>query len=225
MQTTYQFIGVRILGHALSLRSMKKGSETVFCKLFVEGFNRWICKSFGAGLFFLLLEFIILGGFGLSLVLELGHDVLLGPASRLSEISETAEVSVSFHSENLKGIWNNHSLFLVIWVWHALEDFQTSHSGGTSRGLMWGHSAEDLPEHARWGLPVSGSSTWVSVASLVHLLLSFQLASEEGSRLENGLASNDNDSLAIEELLSDNAGKTSQQVISTVNDNLFFEHA
>ena len=225
MQTTYQFIGVRILGHALSLRSMKKGSETVFCKLFVEGFNRWICKSFGAGLFFLLLEFIILGGFGLSLVLELGHDVLLGPASSLSEISETAEVSVSFHSENLKGIWNNHSLFLVIWVWHALEDFQTSHSGGTSRGLVWGHSAEDLPEDARWGLPVSGSSTWVCVASLVHLLLSFQLASEEGSRLENGLASNDNDSLAIEELLSDNAGKTSQQVISTVNDNLFFEHA
>ena len=98
MQTTYQFIGVRILGHALSLRSMKKGSETVFCKLFVEGFNRWICKSFGAGLFFLLLEFIILGGFGLSLVLEFGNKVALGPASSCSEISKATVVSVSLHS-------------------------------------------------------------------------------------------------------------------------------
>ena len=225
MQTTYQFIRVRIPRSALSLRSMKKGSETVFSKLFVEGFNGRILKSFGAGLYFLLLEFIILGGFGLSLVLELRHDVLLGPASRLSEISKTAEVSVSFHSENLKGIWDNHSLFLVVWVWHALEDFQTSHSGGTSGGLVWNHTAEDLPEDARWGLPVGGSSTWVCVASLVHLLLSLQLASEQGSRLKNGLTSDNNDFLAIEELLSDNAGKTSQQVISTVNDNLFFEHA
>ena len=90
---------------------------------------------------------------------------------------------------------------------------------------MWNHTAEDLPEDARWGLPVSGSSTWVCVASLVHLLLSLQLASEQGSRLKNGLTSDNNDFLAIEELLSDNAGKTSQQVISTVNDNLFFEHA
>ena len=98
MQTTFQFIRVRIPRHALSLRSMKKGSETVFSKLFVEGFNGRILKSFGAGLFFLLLEFIILGGFGLSLVLEFGNKVLLGPASGLCEISEATVVSVSLHS-------------------------------------------------------------------------------------------------------------------------------
>ena len=90
---------------------------------------------------------------------------------------------------------------------------------------MWGHTTGDLPEDARWGLPVGGSSTWVGIASLVHLFLPLQFASEQRSRLENGLTSDDADFLTVQELLSDDAGKTSQQVISTVNDNLFFEHA
>ena len=90
---------------------------------------------------------------------------------------------------------------------------------------MWGHSTEDLPEHARWGLPVGGSSTWVGIASLVHLFLPLQFASEQRSRLENGFTSDDTDFLAIKELLSNDTGKTSQQVTSTINDNLFFEHA
>ena len=74
------------------------GSETVLLELIVESRDGTILESFFAGCIFLLLEFIILGGFGLSLVLELGNKVLLGPASGLCEISEATVVSVSLHS-------------------------------------------------------------------------------------------------------------------------------
>ena len=201
------------------------GSETVLLELIVESRDGTILESFFAGCIFLLLEFIILGGFGLSLVLEPGDEVLLGPAGGLSQISETAEVSAGLQSEHLQGVWNNHSLPLVVWVWHALEHLQAAHGGCASCGLVWHHTAGHLPEDARRSFPVSGSSAWVGVTPLVHLLLPLQLASEQRSRLENGLTSDDADFLTVQELLSDDAGKTSQQVISTVNDNLFFEHA
>ena len=73
-------------------------SEAVFLELIVERSDGRVSESLGTGLFFLLLEFIILGGFGLSLVLEFGNKVLLGPTSSLCEISEAAVVSVSLHS-------------------------------------------------------------------------------------------------------------------------------
>ena len=72
---------------------------------------------------------------------------------------------------------------------------------------------------------MSGSAAWVGVATAMHLFLALHLVSEERARSEYGLSSDNNDSLAIEELLGYNACKASQQVIATVNDNLFFEHA
>jgi hypothetical protein len=72
---------------------------------------------------------------------------------------------------------------------------------------------------------VCGSAAWVGIAAMMHLFLAFKLVSEERARPENLLTSDNNDSLAIEQLLGYNACKASQQVIATVNDNLFFEHA
>lgn len=57
------------------------------------------------------------------------------------------------------------------------------------------------------------------------LLLSIEFVSEQRSRDDNFFAVNDDNSLAILELFSDNAGKTTQHVTVTVNDNLLFEHA
>ena len=98
MQTTQPFTRIRISRHALLLRRKQKGSETVLLELIVESRDGTILESLLAGCIFLLLEFIILGGFGLSLVLEFGNKVLFGPASRLCEISEATVVSVSLHS-------------------------------------------------------------------------------------------------------------------------------
>ena len=72
---------------------------------------------------------------------------------------------------------------------------------------------------------MSGSAAWVGIAAVMHLFLAFHLVSEERARSENLLTSDNNDSLAIEQLLGYNACKATQQVIAAVNDNLFFEHA
>ena len=72
---------------------------------------------------------------------------------------------------------------------------------------------------------MSGSATWVGVAAMVHLFCTLELVSEKGARPEDLLTSHDNDSLSIEQLLGHDRCKASTQVVATVNDNLFFEHA
>jgi hypothetical protein len=80
------------------------------------------------------------------------------------------------------------------------------------------HTTGALPEDARWGLPVLGTTTWVRVDALLHGVLSNDLVSLERARLENLLAPNDGDSLATEKFLGNNTGKAALKVTSSVND-------
>ena len=50
-------------------------------------------------------------------------------------------------SENLEGLWDDHSLLLVIWVWDTLENLEVLKSGLTSWGFVWEHASEASPEH------------------------------------------------------------------------------
>merc|ERR1711957_414352 len=65
----------------------------------------------------------------LSLLFKGSDKFSLGPTSHLGKITEDAEVSVRLHSEDLKGIWDNHSLLLVVWTWDTFEDLQFLESG------------------------------------------------------------------------------------------------
>merc|ERR1711982_197819 len=82
----------------------------------------------------------------LSLILELGHDVLLGPSGDAGEVSHAAEISMGFHSEDFEGLRDNHSLLLVIGEWDSFENFQSRHGSGTSGGLVRSHASDHLPQ-------------------------------------------------------------------------------
>ena len=124
-------------------------SETVLLEFFVELGHRLVFQSSSACLGLLLLLFVECSRLLLSLILELRHDVLLGPSGDGGEVSHAAEISMGFHSEDFEGLRDNHSLLLVIGEWNSFENFQSGHSSGTSGGLVWGHASDHLPEDAR----------------------------------------------------------------------------
>jgi len=71
---------------------------------------------------------------------------------------------------------------------------------------------------------VDMSLSGVGVSCLVEELVELQLVSEERTRLEESLASNNNDSLTVLELLGNFRCKSTNQVASAIYNNLLFEH-
>jgi hypothetical protein len=69
------------------------------------------------------------------------------------------------------------------------------------------------------------STSRVSVDSLSLHLLPDELVAEERSGSEDLFATDNNDSLAAEELSGNNGCEAATEVTTTVNDNLLFEHA
>ena len=165
------------------------------------------------------------GGLDLSLLFEGSDNVSLGPASDGSEITERAEVSAGLEAESSKSVGDDHSLLLVIGEGNTLEDLQLVESGGALGELVGEHASGALPENARGGLPVLGATAWVGVNALLHNVLSNDLVSLEGTRLEDLLATHHDDALSTQKFLCNNAGETALQVTSSVNNQLLFEHA
>ena len=158
------------------------------------------------------------GGLDLSLLLKGLDGGGLGPASDGGELGQGAEFSVCLEAESLEGIGDDHSLLHVVGEGNSLEDLELTESVGASGGLVWEHATEDLPEHARGALPMLGSAAGVGVDALLHNVLSNDLVSLEGTRLEDHLATDNGDTLAREKFLSNNTGETALEVTSSVND-------
>lgn len=127
-------------------------------------------------------------------------------------------------SQNLKGLWDDHSLLVIVWERNTLENLQSLESGLTSGGFMWEHASEVSPEHSRWGSEVLELSSWVSVNSLSEEFMVIELVSEKRSRENQLFTSDNNDSLSSQQFFGDLRSKSANQMASTVNDNLLFEH-
>ena len=112
--------------HSLHSSESELGEGTV------EGSDRLVSGGLGLGISLSGLGSVELGGLGLSLVFEGGDEGSLGPSGSGGEVSEDAEFSMSLKSENLEGLWDDHSLLLVIWEWDSLEHLQSIKSGFTS---------------------------------------------------------------------------------------------
>lgn len=105
-----------------------------------------------------------------------------------------------FHSQDLEGVGDNHALLLVVRVRDTVEESERGKGSSTSGLLVGEHSSDVLPEHAGGGKGVLESTSRVSVDSLVLSLLPDELVAEDGSGSEDLFATDNNDSLAAEEL-------------------------
>ena len=96
--------------------------------------NSFVCaaEGLGSGGELLLLGLPEFLRSELSLGFEVDDELLLSPSVLSGEITENAGVSVGFHSENLEGLWDDHSLLVVIWEWDSFENLQSVESGFTS---------------------------------------------------------------------------------------------
>jgi len=200
-------------------------SESVLGKFLLNGSDLLVAEGLLASVSLLGLVLMVPLRLCESLGLERSHDAGSVPALRGGEFSKHAELSGGLHAEHLECLWSHHSSLLVVWIWDALEDLESQQSSGTAWRLVWGHASHDLPEDAGWLAEVVVVLSWVRVASLVQVLSPLELVSEQRSRDVDLFASDDHNLLTVQDVLSDNRGKSAEQVAFSVYDNLLFEHA
>merc|ERR1712216_642124 len=138
-------------------------SETVFGELLGNGGNLLVLEGLGLGGDLLLLVLVVSLRLDLSLLFNRLDDLSLVPSDMGSKISENAEVRLWLESQNLEGLWHDHSLLLVVWEWDSLENLELLESSLTSGGLVWGHASENSPEDSGWGSVMDKLSSWVGV--------------------------------------------------------------
>ena len=204
---------------------LSHSSESELGESTVEGSDGFVSGGSGLGGSLGLGSSVELGGLGLSAGFESIDKVSLSPSGELGDVSQDGEVSVRFHSQDLEGVGDNHTLLLVVRVWDTLEETERSKGGSTSGGFVGEHSSDVLPEHARGSKSVLESTSRVSVNSLSLHLLPDELVAEERSGSEDLFAADNNDPLATEELSGNNGCEAATEVTTTVNDNFLFEHA
>lgn len=211
----------RLLGQQVS-----SDSETKLGELLVELLDTLVSGGgLGARLCLLGLEGMEGGGFNFSLFLETLDDASLGPAGECSELAKRAEASVRLESERFEGIWHHHALLLIVGEGDSVEDLESAEGGGSTGLLVGQHAAGALPENARRGSPVLGTTARVGVDALLHRVQSNDLVSLQIARLEDLLAAHNGDALTRQQLLGNDACQTALKVASAVNDQLLFEHA
>lgn len=196
----------------------------MFGELGVQASDLLVSQGGGLGGNLLGLVLEVLVGLCLSLLFHGGDEVLLGPSDVAGEFSEFAEVSVCLQSEDLEGLGHDHSLSLVIWVRNSLEDLEVLESSLSSGFFVGSHTSEGSPEHSGGRSEMLEVSSGVSVVGLPQELVVVKLISEQRTGQAEALASDNDDLLASEQLVSDNGGESAYQVSSSVYDNLLFEH-
>ena len=96
------------------------------------------------------------------------NNILVFPTELVAQPSNCAVLSARFQSQDAEGLWNNHSLLLVVWWWDTLEDLETLHSSSTPGSLVWNHASNSLVEDLAWGTEVE----WTTASWVVSGLLS-----------------------------------------------------
>ena len=86
---------------------------------------------------------------------------------------------------------------------------------------MRDHATDDAPEHARRSAKVKGAASGVHNASLSQVIVILELVAEMAATQAQSLASDNNNFLSIQQMLGNNTGKSTNQVILSINnDNL-----
>ena len=88
---------------------------------------------------------------------------------------------------------------------------------------MWNHTSDGLVQDSGWGSEVEWTLGLVVSGGLSQVVVVLELVSEELTGDVEGLASDNDNLLAVEDLLGNNGSQTAQQVALSVNDNNRFE--
>lgn len=177
-------------------------SEAECFELVVELSESAVIHLLGLSGNLLLLPLVECSRFDLSLFLQLGNRFRSSPTDHRAQLVSSAGSSERFDPENLEGLWNDHSLLAIVWVWDSFEDLQSLESGRASGSLMREHTSDDSPEHSGWRAEMLKLSSWVCVVRLVQELVERNVVSEKRSRKNKGLASNYDNLLSPEQLMS-----------------------
>jgi hypothetical protein len=98
-----------------------------------------------------------------------------------SQISQFAEAVTVLQAEDLEGIWDNQTLYLIVWGWDTLKYLETFQSSSSTWSFMWDHASDSAPEDARWSAEFNGTTAAVSDGTLVQETLEFRLLSNHAS--------------------------------------------
>lgn len=168
-----------------------------------------------------LLALVVGGALGLAALLESGNNILVLPADLGAETANGAELATGLESQDTKSLGNDHLLLLVIGGRDTLEDLEALKGSGATGSLVGNHAADSLVEDAGRSAEVEGTTaSGVVPGHLAQVRVVLELGAEELARDVEGLAADDNDLLAVEELLGDDAGEATKEVALAVDDDL-----
>jgi len=200
-------------------------SETILLEFGAEVCNRFISHCLWTGCSFVGLHSVELGSLDLSSLLKRVDNALLGPTALSSEITKRAELSVWLQSEYFESLGNNNSLFVVVGEGNTFEYLESLKTCSTSGGLVRKHSTGGFPKESWGSLVVNSVTTGVRIVSFVGDFLSLKDISKEWTWNVDLITANNDDTLSIEKFFSDNTGKTTEHMATTINYNFLFEHA
>ena len=138
------------------------------------------------------------------------NELGLGPAALLADVSEDAELGSGLESHGFEGVGDDNLLFGVKGEGYSVEALESAKSGGSLGGFMGEHASDDSPKVSAGGLLMDGALLGVGAHSLSEEVHEFQLVSVMASRNEGGFTSDDDDSLALFELLGDVGGESTE---------------
>lgn len=170
------------------------------------------------------LALIVGSALGLSSLLQAGDDVLVFPANLVAETADGAVLAAGLQTENAEGLGNDHLLLLVVGGRDTLKDLEALQGGGTAGCLVRDHATDGLVEDAGGSAEVERATAGrVETGHLAEVGVVLELRAEELARDVEGLAADNDNLLAVEELLSDNGGETTEEVALAIDDDNWLE--
>lgn len=165
------------------------------------------------------LALVVGGTLGLSSLLQAGDDVLVLPANLVAETTDGAVLATRLQAEDAEGLGNDHLLLLVVGGGDTLEDLEALEGGGTAGSLVGNHAADGLVEDAGGSAEVEGTTAGrVETGHLAEVGVVLELRAEELARDVEGFAADNDDLLAVEELLGNNGGEATEEVALAIDD-------
>jgi hypothetical protein len=155
---------------------------------------------------------VVGGRLDLSLLLEVGDNVLVLPAKLVGDSANGAVLSAGLESQNSQGLGDHHSLLLVVRGRDTLEDLESLQSSLTSGGLVGDHTSNGLVEDSRGGSEMERTVSSVESGGLSQVSGVLELGSEKLLGDVKSLASHNDNVLAVEDLLGNGGGESTEEV-------------